>query len=247
MPARIFCFPHAGGESRTFLAWQPALGVDAELVAVGMPGRGHRADEPPPASIAAFADDVAAEIEAAADRPTYLFGHSLGALVAFEAARRLDGNPMLRHLVASGCSAPSLLPTPRVVRTSKLEGREFAAAAAFFGGLPPEVLATEELLDLFLPSVQADFRLVAGYEYRPAPPLSIPVTLVNGTDDPHVTREALRAWDIESVRPPQTHWTVGGHFYFNVDPEPLLGVLRAIVQADGATAPAVDDHHIEFI
>lgn len=145
---RVYCFAPAGEDSRAFLPWQDELGDEAELVAVCPPGRAHRAREPRP-SLEEFAQGAAAAILARArdsgrgdgdgngnGRPVYLFGHSLGSLVAFETARRLRDLPALRHLFVSGVSAPSLAPSQRVRELAALEGREFAEALRFFEGLP---------------------------------------------------------------------------------------------------------------
>lgn len=238
--ARVFCFPHAGGNPRTFLDWQPGLGADAELVAVCMPGRGHRVTERVSAIDELF-DGAARAICAATeddDRPTYLFGHSLGGLVAFEVARRIGDLPALRHLVASGLSAPSLLPSQRVVELARLGGKAFAEALGFFGGLPPEIIADEELHDLLLPGLIADFRLAAGYRYQPAPPLAVDVSLINGRDDPHVGLAQLRPWLPECRNTPTYHWADGGHFYFEKQPSAVIDLLRTLVRAD---------HHVELI
>jgi surfactin synthase thioesterase subunit len=240
---RVFCFPHAGGNARAFLDWQPALAADAEVMAVCMPGRAHRCDEPPPTSIDELADGAARAIAAQADRPVLLFGHSLGALVAFEVARRLRDEPALRHLVVSGCSAPELLPTERVRRIAQLDGREFAEAVAFFGGLPPEIIAEEDLLYLLLPNLIADFRLVARYRYRPAPPLAVGASVIAGVDDPHVDEAALALWRHEFATVPARHPVDGGHFYFDQQPDAVLDVLRPLVRA--AAVPEGD--HIELI
>lgn len=237
----ILCFPHAGGNSRTFLGWQPAL-EGIELAVVGMPGRGHRAGEAALASIAAVADGAAEAISRLSHRHIVLFGHSLGALIAFEVARRLRASQALRHLVASGCSAPSLLPSARVVAAAALEGREFAEAVGFFGGLPQEVVAAEELHDLLLPALQADFRLVAGYQYRSAEPLAIGLSLINGRADPHVRPPMVEPWARETTTPPVPHWADGGHFYFETDPSAVTSVLRALVPTG---IPA--GHHVELI
>lgn len=239
---RIFCFPHAGGNSRAFLSWQSRLRVPAEIVAVCVPGRGHRLAEPAPGSVAELADGAAEAIAAADDQPVYLFGHSLGAVVAFEVARRLRGLPVLRHLIASGCSAPALLPTQRVVEASRLEGRAFAEAVGFFGGLAPEIVAAEELHDVLLPGVQADFRMVAGYQYRPACPLPIGLTLINGREDPHISEAALQRWADEVSAPPVYRWTHGGHFYFEGRPQVVTDVLDNVLQAEGARAIPAAGH-----
>jgi surfactin synthase thioesterase subunit len=239
-PARIFCFPHAGGSSRAFLTWQPDLAADAQLLAVCRPGREHRTEEPAP-SFVEYADGAAAAVRDAAEadgRPIYLFGHSLGALAAFEVARRLADLPQLRHLVASGCSAPSLLPSRRVREAAALHGREFAEAVAFFGGLPPEAVADEDVRELLLHGLIADFRMAVGYRYRPAEPLAVPVSLINGRQDPHVGPEQLEPWHAESHEEPSSHWAEGGHFYFDPDPAAATGLLREVVRAD---------RHVELI
>ncbi|MCX4783098.1 thioesterase II family protein [Streptomyces sp. NBC_01264] len=244
--ARVYCFPHAGGNPRSFLGWQPDLADVAEIAGLCPPGRGRRYREPAPTDVAELADAVAHEIAATADRPFILFGHSFGAVLAFEVARRIDHLPDFRHLVASGCSGPALLPTQRVVETARLEGREFTEAVGFFGGLPPEVMADETLQELLLPHLRADFRMVAGYTYRPAAPLSVPVTLINGLDDPHVSEAGLEPWERECLRPPARHWNQGGHFYFEGRSRTVTDILRSLLPgAPGVGQPV--DGHVELI
>lgn len=238
--ARIFCFPHAGGSPRAFLDWQQGLGEDAEILAICRPGREHRAAEPAP-TIEQLIDGAAAAITAVTEadgRPFYLFGHSFGALVAFEVCRRLPGVAALRHFVASGCSAPSLLPSQRVKEVAKLTGAEFAEAIGFFGGLPAEVIADAELRDLLLPDVITDFRMAVGYRYRPGPRLSVPATIVVGRDDPHVKTAQIEPWSDEFSWPPDHHWVDGGHFYFEPEPGAAVDILLSLVRAD---------QHVELI
>lgn len=237
---RIFCFPHAGGNPRAFLDWQPGLDGDAEILAVCRPGREHRAAEPAPTIEEFIAGAGAAITELSADgRPGYLFGHSLGALIAFEVCRRLAGTPAQpRAFVASGCSAPPLLPSARVREIATLTGQEFAEAVGFFGGLPAEVIADPDVRDLLLPGVIADFRMAVGYRYQAGPRLAVPGTLVVGRDDPHVRPEQVAGWDEEFTWPPDRHWVDGGHFYFDPRLEQIVDILRSLVQAD---------QHVELI
>ncbi|WP_052229748.1 alpha/beta fold hydrolase [Streptomyces sp. CT34] len=244
--ARVYCFPHAGGNPRSFLSWQHDMGDDAEIVAVCPPGRGPRYKETAAADVLELAEGAAAAITETADRPFVLFGHSFGAVLAFEVARRIGALPDFRHLVASGCSAPALLPTRRVVETARLEGRAFTEAVGFFGGLPPEVVADEALQELLLPHLKADFCMVAGYSYRPAAPLHVPVTLVNGVDDPHVKEAGLEPWARECAVEPVRHWAEGGHFYFDGRPGAVTDVLRPLVRAEHGANPLANSH-IEVI
>jgi surfactin synthase thioesterase subunit len=144
----------------------------------------------------------------------------------------------VRHLVASGISAPSILPSPRVMELSKLEGRAFAEALAFFGGLPPELVHDEELHELLLPSLIGDFRMAAGYTYRAGEPLSVDITLVNGLQDPHVGERQLAAWRDECRAAPAYRWCEGDHFYFEDHPEFVVQVLLDVIRSD---------QHVELI
>ncbi|HEX6870347.1 MAG TPA: alpha/beta fold hydrolase [Micromonosporaceae bacterium] len=235
----VYCFAHAGGNPREFLKWQADLAGQADLVAIAMPGRAHRFREAAPRDLDEYAGAAARAIAATAgDAPFYLFGHSLGALVAFEVARRLAGTTGLRHLIASGSAAPSLLPSERVKHAATLEGREFAEAIRFFGGLPTEVIGLEDLHALLLANVQVDFRLVASYRYRPAPPLPIGISLLNGADDPHVSAAGLDPWSAESQLPVRQHWSPGGHFYFEDRPRAVCDLISEIVAGDAGAPPA---------
>lgn len=168
----------------------------------------------------------------------YLFGHSLGALIAFEVCRRLPESATPRHFVASGCAAPPLMPSERVRDIARLTGREFAEAVGFFGGLPAEVIADDEMRDLLLPGVVADFRMAVGYRYQPGSPLGVPATLVVGRDDPHVKAAQLDGWTAEFSWPPDLRWVPGGHFYFDGQPARAVDILRSLIHAD---------QHIELI
>jgi surfactin synthase thioesterase subunit len=245
------------------------MGATADILAVCVPGRGRRGDERAPASIAELAEGAAAAVAAAADRPTYLFGHSLGAVVAFEVARRLRGASTLRHLVASGCAAPALLPTDYLRWADQLDGRAFAEAMVRFEGMSPEIANDPDLQELLLPDLRADCRLIAEYHYQPAAPLSLRLSLVNGRDDWHISNDMLEPWRTEVTTAPDYHWRDGGHFYFADRPDTVLGVLRALVerseerlrgverseertergagQRGSAGEPAPSDEHVEVI
>ncbi|MEU5883465.1 alpha/beta fold hydrolase [Spirillospora sp. NPDC047279] len=240
-PVRLVCFPPAGADPRSFLAWQPLLGEAAQVTAVCLPGRAHRAEEPPPASLADVADTVAALMTAGDDdRPYLLFGHSMGAITAFEVARRLDaaGARGLRHLVVSGCTAPRHNPSAYITWSDGRHGRPFAEAAAEFLGLPEEFVSAEgEVQDMLLADLRDDVRLFAAYRYRPAPPLTIPLTVICGGDDPHADRPAVEDWRHESESGARVHWPEGDHFYLDRDPGKVLDVLRPLTVAE----------HIEMI
>ncbi|MFF7651041.1 thioesterase II family protein [Streptomyces sp. NPDC007983] len=216
---RTYCFAHAGGRAQAFIEWQEALAGVTALVAVTLPER---------TEIETVCDQVAERIAAHHTGPFLLFGHSLGALVAFEVGRRLGDRPA--HLIASGCVAPALHPTARMVEVAGLDGQSLTEALALYGGLRPEIVADPELQEFILPDVRADFIMVSGYRYRPAPALPFGISLINGADDPLVHRDDLADWSSECVVKPETHWSEGGHFYFERHPEAVTDVIRRVVE-----------------
>lgn len=238
---KVYCFTHAGGDTAEYLRWQQTLSPAGQITTVTMPGRGHRYAEQAPLTVDAFADAAAAAIFDHATEEYCLFGHSLGAVVAFEVAHRLRHDPRLLHLIASGAAAPELMPSSRVIRAAALEGRAFAEAIGAFGGLPTDVLDAEELHDLLLQGVRADFQLVAGYRYRRPQPLRIGITLINGVDDDHVKAELVAGWARETVLPVDTRWAPGGHFYLRDDPQPVLEVLQALTSTVRPTVRGQSD------
>lgn len=238
-PAGVVCFPHAGGDPRAYAAWLADLRADATVRVVCQPGRGPRYREPRPATLAELADAAARAVRGLPEDPVVLVGHSLGALVAFEVARRLRDWPPLRHLVASGCAAPSLLPTEYIVWASRLPWEEFVAATAEHEELDPAIVADPDLQELLLPELRADVRAYAEYAYRPQPPLAIGATLVNGGADWRVADGALGPWEREFTAAPDYLWRDGGHFYFTDRPERLVSAVR------GALRPTTD--HVEVI
>jgi surfactin synthase thioesterase subunit len=91
------------------------------------------------------------------------------------------------------------------------------------------VVANDDLRDLLLPGVQADFRLVASYRYVAAAPLPVGITLVNGEDDAHIGPTALDGWADETTVGVARHWSPGGHFYFEDHPHAIANVLREVL------------------
>lgn len=199
-----------------FRPWLPLVGSDVELALAHLPGRESRWGEP---ALQSLDQVVAPLVDAMADqvrRPFALFGHSLGALVAFEVARalrfRFGVEP--RHFIASAHRAPH---TPlRHARLAHLPDGEFVAEVnARHGGIPEAVASNKELMDLMLPSLRADYRVFEDYLYREQPPLSCPITAFGGLADPHVTPEDIAAWQVQTTGPFTRQMFDGGHFFVN--------------------------------
>lgn len=214
---RLLCFPHAGGAANFYLPFSRKLSPTVETLAVQYPGRHDRLAEPPARSIAELADGV---VGALADReegrsgPLVLFGHSLGAVVAFEVARRLERGPLggPAALIVSACRAPSRL------RPGSVHLRDDAGVLAELrrlGGTAGDLLGDEELVRMLLPTVRADYAALAAYtEPRPAvQPLACPIVVMAGDDDPVVPVDDALAWAQFTTGGFASELFPGGHFY----------------------------------
>lgn len=234
--ARLFCFPPAGGTAAAFLPWQPLLGSGVELWAVEPPGRGLRLAEPPPHNMDDLVGQATDAIAASADRPFALFGHSLGALVAFEVARSLRraGRPGPVSLWVAGAEGPRTRLIQR--RVHDLPDAQLVAVLREYGGTRPEVLDDPEMMELLMPMIRADFALSERYAYRAEEPLDVTVHVLLGDHDPYVDPARAKGWSYETSRPVQRHVFAGGHFF----PTAHQAGLTALIAADLAADVGVD-------
>jgi surfactin synthase thioesterase subunit len=235
-PIRLFCFAHAGGGSLFFRPWRSPLLPDVGVLAAVLPGRESRAREQPCLQLDELLPPMFEALRPYADRPFALFGHSLGAIVAYEMARLFcdsaTGPPM--RLFVSGRRAPQL-PARHGPRHT-LTDADFIDVLTRLGGTPPEVLAQPGMAELFLPSLRADFQLNETYDPEPArPPLACPVSALTGDADPEVTPGDIAAWSAVTGRDFRMHTFSGDHFYLKSAPPPVVSAIRTDL---GLLAPA---------
>ncbi|MET9608847.1 alpha/beta fold hydrolase [Streptomyces sp. NPDC006512] len=216
---RLVCFPHAGGSATAYTNLARTLPADFDVVAVQYPGRQDRYLEAPFTALDPLVEAVAGELarELAEDpgRPYALFGHSMGALVAFETARLLarDGLPGPQRLFLSGRDAPGL-------RKSSAHYRRFDDAAVLaevrrLGGTDQTTLDNPEILEMVLPALRADYRALSTYSWGGGEPLTTAVTALVGDSDPVVTVQEALAWREHTSGPFALEVFSGGHFYLN--------------------------------
>ena len=224
---RLYCFSYAGGNAHSFLPWQNRLPPSIQVCAVQLPGRGRRFGEKPFDQMAPLVKALAEALPTHHDVPAVYFGHSLGALLAFEVARyrTLHGLQSPRHLIVSGAAAPSARAT-RSRLLHALPDNEFIDALRDYNGTPAEVLENRELMELLSPTLRADFSVVENYAYRSGLRLGIPVTVFAGTGDDHVSPEQVEAWGRETARPPRVHWFDGDHFFIHSQESAVLATLK---------------------
>ena len=226
---RLFCLPYAGGGAQIYRNYGQALPAEVEVCAVQLPGREKRFLEPALESVDAIVDKLAPVIAREGNLPYAFFGHSLGALVAFELVRRLrrEGQPLPFRLFASGHRAPHAPDPDPPIRD--LPDEEFIEELRGLNGTPQGVLDSPELLALVLPMLRADFTAAETYSYRGDAAIPCPITALGGSSDDMISLEALQGWGQHTSGDFEFHVLEGDHFFIHQRHEEVMQILRSRV------------------
>jgi medium-chain acyl-[acyl-carrier-protein] hydrolase len=222
---RLFCLPHAGGSASLFRTWQKEMGQDVEVCPVQLPGRENRLREPPLRELPRMLDLLVDIVARHPDKPFALFGHSMGALLAYELTRALRERklPGPVHLFVASYRAPQTLAsapaTPATHDIDVAEARRLGAALSLSGEM------AEEMLSLMRGTLLADTALCESYRFQPGPPLSCPLSAFRGIDD-YVPEDATEAWRELSTGRFATQTFLGDHFFLRNTPRGLIQNLR---------------------
>jgi len=226
---RLFCFPYAGRGASVFRDWGRWMPEWIEVVAVQLPGREDRFQEPARRRLPPLVEALAEVFAPFDDVPFAYLGHSMGGLLAFELARKLRDNDRALpvHLVVSGRRAPQIPDPERPI--PDLPDEEFARELQRrYQGLPPMIANDPELRAFFLPMVRADLELVDTYDYRPAPPLGCPISVFGGTGDA-IAEEELAAWQEHTTAACRVAMLPGDHFFINTQGESLAEMVAEVL------------------
>jgi medium-chain acyl-[acyl-carrier-protein] hydrolase len=226
---RLFCFPYAGAAAYVFNNWPKFLPHDLEVCAIQLPGRGKRLREPVHTRMSTLCEAVYPAVRPLLDKPFTFFGHSMGAMIAFELARllRRRRDPVPSQLFVSGRRAVQVHEDDP--RTYDLPEAEFIQELIRLNGTPRDVLEHRELLDLMLPLLRADFELIHMYEYSREPPFAFPITAFGGLQDDEVSRDQLDAWREQTTATFRLHMLPGDHFFIHSAQESMLRIISEYV------------------
>ncbi len=224
---RLVCFPHAGGSASYYFPLAQSLAPGIEVLAVQYPGRQDRRLEPFIDNIPELADHIFDTLSRRPADPFAFFGHSMGAVLAFEVACRFQrgGGSAPLHLFGSGRRAPSRY------RPGDIHRRDDAAIVTELrsvGGTDERFLGDAELLATILQVTRNDYRAIETYRWAPRPPLGCPITALVGDADPHTTVDEAAAWAEHTSGAFDLRIFPGGHFYFDAS---YRGVIDTITGA----------------
>ncbi|MEZ0095635.1 thioesterase II family protein [Streptacidiphilus sp. EB129] len=230
---RLVCFPHAGSSAPFYRPLSAGAGPAIDVLSVQYPGRQDRRLEPLVDDLGVLTEQIVEALLPWLDRPFALFGHSMGATLAFEAARRLEAlgqHPL--HLFASGRRAPS---RSRDEHVHQRDDEGLMAEMRSLSGTDQRILGEEELMRMVLPVVRNDYRAAETYVYRDPSLLHCPVTVLTGDADPKVTLAEAEAWSEHTTGPTRMHVYTGGHFFLTDHQDQVLALLRGALAVHTAS------------
>jgi medium-chain acyl-[acyl-carrier-protein] hydrolase len=221
---RLFCFPYAGGGTTVFQSWAKQLSAHIEVCAVQLNGRGARFRETPFTRLRPLVQAAAQGLAPHFDKPFAFFGHSMGALIAFELTRllRREGLPLPLRLFVSGCKAPHLPPHAPMY---DLPEPELIAELKRLNGTPREVFENPDLLKMVLPLIRADFAVCQTYRYADEPPLPLPLTAFGSLLDAESTHDDISQWRRHTSSTFSQWMLPGDHFFIHTCLPQLLTIV----------------------
>ncbi|WP_328956972.1 thioesterase II family protein [Kitasatospora purpeofusca] len=219
--APLVCLPFAGGGSRSYDDWQGLLPRSVDPVTVRLPGRESRLIEPLPTDLRGLAVGLAREIGPVLTGTFAVFGHSMGALLAFEFVRELRRSQGVQPacLFVSGMRAPDRAKDVR--KYGHLTDDELRTEIEQMGGTDPAVLRDPDLWELVRPIIKSDLAICDEYAYQAEEPLSCPVVAYGSTEDDELDQDLLETWRGHTTGDFAARMFEGDHFYFQKRPDPL--------------------------
>ncbi|MCX4680622.1 alpha/beta fold hydrolase [Streptomyces sp. NBC_01433] len=237
MSVRLFCLPYAGASARMYEPWARQLAPSVVVTPVELPGRGSRGHERPAAGAEALLRDLTGFVTRLCDRPFALFGHGLGALLAYEIAARLEWrhDRVAERLYVSGQGAPR--PGAGTQELSRLPHEPFLDRVRELYGSARRTFADPEAIGRVLPLMRADFAIAEAYRARTEDVLHCPVTALGGRGDASADRARLAGWRAHTRRHCRVRILPGDHLFPHTAGEQVIDMLAADLSGPAGFRP----------
>ncbi len=223
----LICLPYAGGSSYTYKVFEPFLDSRISVFSPELPGRNRRLEEACLRDAHDVTDDLFTSCHHVLQHPYMIYGHSMGALLAYLLTKKIlaQGFQPPLHLICTGRGGPSVPPREEVRYLRPKT--EFYKCLQKLGGITDDLLANESYMSFFEPILRADFEVVETYTHVPAAPLSVPITVVTGTDE-EITPEEAATWRFETHGHVDIHTLPGDHFFINSRAADVCRIINQI-------------------
>lgn len=223
---RLFCLPYAGGSPEAFRPWSAGIGRGVELLALRLPGHGPRIREAPYRDWKTLVDDAYEVLAPWLSEPHAFYGHSFGARLAYELARRAGAETpcRTRHLFVGGSRSPDV-PQARPY-LHELSDTRFRAALREMGGSPAEILDHAKMMHLLLPAIREEIRLAELWGDRDAAVVDVPITAMYGRDDAIDDDTSMKGWRAYTQRRFELVKIPAGHFFLHTHQRQVLAVIN---------------------
>lgn len=236
---RLLCFAHAGGGATPFFRWGSMMPEGVSVCPVRRPGRESTHAEPLLRDIGALAAGTLQAMERLPPRPTVLFGHSVGGLLAYEVARRMQAMGAAPALLIVSAKPPPQVPATRADLGHLGDAQFLDAVDRIYGGIPKELKAAPELLQMLLPIIRADIVASEAYRHTAGPRLRCPIVVCFGADDRAVDPAGLSAWGELTEGGLEVRGFPGGHFFVYEPGSGFLAAVRELLAPLAASGGAV--------
>jgi surfactin synthase thioesterase subunit len=226
----LICFPYAGGSRYSYTSFETAGRGKVNIMPFELPGRGDRMEEPLLTDIHAMADDLFRQIRTSIMEPYMLYGHSLGAILAYLVTNKIAQHqlPLPRYVFVSGSEGPSIVRQKKLKLRSTLPPNEFIKELKSLGGVPEAVLQDESFLNFFEPVIRADVKAIESYQYQKNRPIKVPVCAFYGTEE-DLLAEDVYAWQDESPFTIEVIPFPGDHFFIFKHNKEIIHIIEGMV------------------
>jgi len=220
-------FPHAGGAAIAYRALATALAAGgADAFVMQYPQRGDRLAHPAPTTVGELATELFDAGDWARVGPLRLFGHCMGAVVAFEFARVAERHGVeVGQLWVSASEAPSAVAASPSLPTAKAE---IIAEMVDLGGTDPQLLADDDFVELLLMAVRADYTAFNRYACDADVRVAADIHTLGGESDHRISADMLRGWETHTTGAFTLSLFDGGHFYVNDQIEDVAELINEL-------------------